>query len=345
LKERVLGKTGLKVKPLGFGGIPIQRVSEAQAIRVVRRCHELGVNYFDTARGYTVSEERIGKSLKDVRDKVIIATKSSRRTRDEVLQELENSLKNLRTGYIDVYQLHNVASNETWQQVTATGGALEALYKTLDEGKILHLGITSHNPTLLTEIVKEDIFEAVLVPYNHLATEPAEKLLPLCRKMQVGTVIMKPFGGGAFTNIKTALKYLLGDANVDVIVPGMMNVQEVEENVAVALGTYTLTAEDLQNMEKDKRELSGEYCRGCEYCQPCPQEIPISFVLRTEMQFLKRSGWSQGIENQFQRAKKLVPACTKCGECESRCPYHLAVRDLLPQKLASLERRLEKRDF
>jgi len=345
LKDSVLGRTGLKVRRLGFGGIPIQRVSEAEALRVVRRCYELGVNYYDTARGYTVSEECIGKALEDVRDKVIIATKSARRTRDEVLKELETSLKNLRTSYIDIYQLHNVASKETWQQVTAPSGAMEALYKALDEGKILHLGITSHNPTLLTGIVEEGIFEAVLVPYNHLATEPAENLLPLCRKMRVGTAIMKPFGGGAFTNIKTALKYLLGDANVDVIVPGMMNVQEVEENVAVASGSYRLTAEDLENIEKDRRELSGEYCRGCDYCQPCPQEIAISFVLRTEMQFLKRSGWSQGLENQFQRAKELVPTCLKCGECEARCPYHLPIMELLPPKLASLEKRLEERDF
>jgi len=179
LKERILGRTGLKVRPLGFGGIPIQRVTEDEAIQVIRRCYELGINYFDTARAYTVSEERIGKALEDVRDDVFIATKSGRRAKDEVLQELETSLTNLRTDWIDVYQLHNVSSKDEWEQVTSPGGALEALYQARDEGKIKHLGITSHNPTLLTEIVKENIFETILIPYNYLATLPAEELLPL----------------------------------------------------------------------------------------------------------------------------------------------------------------------
>jgi len=345
LKERILGKTGLKVRTLGFGGIPIQKVTKDEAIQVVRRCYELGINYFDTARAYTVSEERVGKALEGVRDEVFIATKSRRRTKDEVLLELEISLTNLRTDWIDVYQLHNVSSEEEWEQVTSPGGALEALYQARDEGKIKHLGITSHNPTLLTEIVKEDIFETILIPYNYLATLPGEDLLPLCHKMNVGTVIMKPFGGGAFSNIKTALKFLLGDKNVDVVVPGMKSIQEVEENVSVASTSYVLGPEELEFIEKDRVELGSEYCRACNYCQPCQQGIPISFVLRTETQFLKRIGWSPNLEKQLQEAIEVVPTCLKCGECESRCPYHLPISELLPVKLASLVKRVEKRDF
>ena len=345
MKENILGRTGLKVKMLGFGGIPIQRVTEDEAVQVVRRCYELGVNYFDTARAYTVSEERVGKALEGVRDDVFIATKSGRRTKDEVLLELETSLKNLRTDRIDVYQLHNVSTQEEWEQVTSPGGALEALYQARDEGKIEHLGITSHNPTLLIEIVKEDIFETILVPFNYLATLPAEELLPLCHEMNVGVVIMKPFGGGAFSNIKTALKFLLDNKNVDVIVPGMMSVQEVEENVSVASASYVLSPEELELIERDRAELGSEYCRGCNYCQPCPQEIPISFVLRTETQFLKRIGWSPQLEKQLKNATEVVPTCLKCGECESRCPYKLPIRELLPVKLASLAKRVEKIEF
>ena len=345
MKKRTLGRTGLKVRLLGFGGIPIQRVTEDEAIQVVRRCYELGINYFDTARAYTVSEERMGKALDDVRDDVYIATKSGRRTKDEVLQELETSLMNLRTDWIDVYQLHNVSSKEVWEQVTSPGGALEALYQARDEGKILHIGITSHNPSLLTEIVKENIFETILIPYNYLAILPAEELLPLCQKMNVGTVIMKPFGGGAFSNIKTALKFLLNSKNVDVIVPGVRSIQEVEENVSVASASYSLSPEELELIEKDRVELGSEYCRGCDYCQPCQQGIPISFVLRTETQFLKRMGWSPRLEKQLQKASEVVPTCLVCGECESRCPYHLPISELLPVKLASLTKKLEKRDF
>jgi predicted aldo/keto reductase-like oxidoreductase len=343
LRFRVLGRTGLKVYPLGFGGIPIQRVSEDEAIRVVRRCFELGVNYYDTARGYSVSEERIGKALEEVREEVILATKSGRRTKGEVLKELEISLTNLRTDWIDVYQLHGVSSKETWDQVTAPGGALEALYQAQEEGRIKHLGITSHHPSLLTKIVEEDVFETIMIPFNYLATEPAEKLLPICHKMNVGTVIMKPFGGGAFSNANTALKYVLGNENVDVVIPGMMTVAEVEENVKVSLDDLTLTKEELMSIEKDGEELGKQFCRACDYCQPCQQEIPISWVLRAESQFLKRMGWTPRFESRFEEAKEKVATCIECGECESRCPYQLPIRELLPEKIDSLARWIENR--
>jgi aryl-alcohol dehydrogenase-like predicted oxidoreductase len=209
LKETTLGRSGLKVKVLGFGGIPIQRVSEEEAISVVRRCHELGINYYDTARGYTNSEERIGKALEGIRDEVFLATKSGRRTADELLAELETSLRNLRTDWVDVYQLHGVSSREAWEQIKGSGGALEAMYQALDEGRIRHLGITSHDPAILAEIVREDIFETIMIPYNYLTPKPEEELLPLCREMDVGTIVMKPFGGGAFSNVNTALKFVI----------------------------------------------------------------------------------------------------------------------------------------
>lgn len=343
--ERILGRTGIKIKRLGFGGIPIQQISEEKAIEVVRRCYELGINYYDTARNYTVSEERIGKALGYVRDQVFFATKTHALTKDKVLEELEISLKNLRTDYIDVYQLHGVSSRENWEKITAPKGALEAFQESKEKGKIRHIGITSHHPSLMTEIVKEDIFETVMIPFNYLATEPAEKLLPLCHKMNVGTVIMKPFGGGAFSNAETALKYVLNNENVDVVIPGMMSISEVEENVAVSSASYTLTENELNLIEKDKEDLGGEFCRACNYCQPCTQEIPISYVLRAESQFLKRMGWTSRFENRFKEAKEKVATCIQCGDCELRCPYHLPISELLPQKIISLERRLETQKF
>jgi hypothetical protein len=345
LRERILGRTGLKVRVLGFGGIPIQRVSEEEAIRVVRRGYELGVNYFDTARMYTVSEERIGKALEDVRDEVILATKSARRTREGVLEDLEVSLRELRTDWIDIYQLHSVLTRGAWEQIAAPKGALEALYEARDEGKIHHLGITSHSPELLTEIVKEDIFEVVLVPYNYLTTKPTEELLSLCHGGNVGTVIMKPFGGGALSNAGAALKYILANEDVDVVIPGMMSTAEVEENVAIGAGSYALSSEDLKIVERDRGELGGQFCHGCDYCQPCPQGIPISFVLRAEMQLLRLTGWTPQHKRQFQVARVRVPTCLKCGACESKCPYQLPIRELLPAKMASLEKRAEGINF
>jgi predicted aldo/keto reductase-like oxidoreductase len=287
------------VKQLGFGGIPIQRISEAEVIHVVRHSYERGINYFDTARNYTVSEERIGKPLEDVREEVTLATKSSCRSKQGVLEELAVSLTNLRTDWIDVYQLHNVSSREAWEQVTAPQGALIALYEARDQGLIRHVGITGHDPTLLSEIVQEDIFETVMIPFNYLTSMPAEELLPLCHARRVGTVIMKPFGGGAFTHATTALKFLLGNECVDVVIPGMMSVAEVEENVTIASGSSALSPSEVARLEQDRVALGNQFCRGCDYCQPCPQQIPISLLLRWEV-FEKRRGLPSRFESSFR---------------------------------------------
>jgi len=344
MQETVLGRTGLKIKRLGFGGIPIQRVSEEEAISVVRRCYELGINYYDTARAYSVSEERIGKALEDVRDEVILATKSGRRDGKSMLEELDISLGNLRTDYVDVFQLHNVSSKDAWKKIKEPGGALEALYKAKGEGKILHLGVTSHDPAVLTEIVREDIFETIMIPHNYLTYQPEEELFPICSEMNVGTVIMKPFGGGAFSNANTALKFSLGKEYSDVVIPGVAHIHEVEENVKIASGSYVLSDMEQELIEKDRKELDREFCRACGYCQPCTKGIPISYVMRAESQFLKRMGWRPGMEEQIANAVKATYECIKCGACEDRCPYHLRIRMLLPQKAHSLRKLLEERN-
>ena len=343
VKEKILGRTGLNVKTLGFGGIPIQRVSEKETIEVVRRCYELGMNYYDTARAYTVSEERIGKALEDVRDEVILATKSGQRTAEGVEKELEISLKNLRTDYIDVYQLHNVTYQEQWDQVRGPGGAMEAMNKAKEEGKIKHISVTSHNPDLSIDLVKSGLFETLLIPFNYLTPKPAEELLPLCRRLNVGTIIMKPFGGGAFSNANTALKYVFNDPNTDLVIPGVLSLAEVEENWNVWQGDLSLTPEEHMLIERDKVELGSQFCRGCNYCQPCPQGIDISFLLRAEKQMLRRMGWSDSRAESVAKAIVKGKTCLKCGECESRCPYELPIRELLPKTMESLQRHMENR--
>jgi predicted aldo/keto reductase-like oxidoreductase len=327
----MLGRTGLKVRAVGFGGIPIQRVSEEEAVRVVRRCYKLGINYYDTARGYTVSEERIGKALEDVRKEVVLATKTHALTKEAALTDLEISLKNLKTDHIDLYQLHAVSSDEEWEKISAPGGALEALYLARDTGKADHIGITSHNIRLLDRIVRENIFETVLIQYNYLSRQPAEDFLRLCRGRDVGTIIMKPFGGGAFNNANTALKFVLSNDDVDVVIPGMAAVSEVEENVAMTSGTYTLTDEELRLIEKDKVELGDQFCRGCDYCQPCPQEVPISSILRVES-LVKRMGRISRVEKMLRDRMEESTKCVECGTCETRCPYQLPIRELLKEK-------------
>lgn len=337
MKERRLGRTGIRVNRVGFGGIPIQRVSEEDAIRVVRRAHELGVNFFDTARAYTTSEARIGEALKDVRDEVYLATKSVHRDKEGLLKDLETSLRNLQTSWIDVYQLHMISKKQGWERVTGPGGALEGLYEAKEAGKISHLGITSHNPELLMEIVREDVFETVMIPYNYLTPRPADGLLPLCSELDVGTIAMKPFGGGALRNVNAALRYVLATEDVDVVVPGMKSTAEVEENLAVGSGDLTLSPEDLSLIEEDRRELGDQFCRACDYCRPCPQGIPISFVLRAEDQFLRLTGWTARLQRQIPEVAAKVADCIRCGECEEKCPYHLPIRELLPVKMKYLQ--------
>lgn len=337
MKEKTLGRTELLVKTLGFGGIPIQRVSEEEAIAVVRRCYELGLNYYDTARNYSNSEQRIGKALEDVRENVIYATKSHQKTANGIRKELAISLKNLRTDYIDIYQLHNVTTEEQWKQVREPGGAVEAVNEAKESGKIRHISVTSHNPDLAIKLVKSNLFSTLMIPYNYLALKPQEKLLPLCNKLNVGTIIMKPFGGGAFSNANTALKFVYNNPNVDIVIPGVPVIAELEENYRVWLSDLTISDEEKELIEKDRVELGKNYCRGCGYCQPCPQEISISFILRAEKQTLRRMGWSEGRVNSLKNAFAKAKTCIKCGECESRCPYELPIMELIPESVERLK--------
>ena len=345
LRRKRLGKTDLMVTEIGFGGIPIQRISETEAINVVRRCYELGINYYDTARGYTTSEERIGKALADVRDHILIATKSPAKTAKDLRDNLATSLKNLRTDYLDLYQLHNV-TDTGWKTIQEPGGALEELIKIKEEGVTRHIGVTSHSPTFLNRIISEGSpFETIMVGYNYIALEPGKELLPTCKKMDVGTIIMKPFGGGAFTNASTALKFILADKNCDCVIPGMQSISEVEQNVAVCGGDLTLSKDELDSIDVDRAALGDEFCAACDYCQPCPAGIPISFVLRTEMSTLRRMGWTEGVIKQTKEVAPKVAACLDCGACEVRCPYQLPIRKLLPEKMDALLKRLEERSI
>lgn len=342
LEKRVLGRTRIEVSALGFGGIPIQRVSEEEAVETVRKCYEMGIGFYDTARAYTNSEERIGKALEDVRDQVVLATKTVKRTRDGLLDELEVSLRNLRTDWLDIYQLHMVSTQEGWETIKGPGGALEGMYEAREDGRIKHLGITCHKPDLLAGIIAEGVFDTAMIPYNYLSETPAQGLLPLAKKIGVGTIAMKPFGGGAISHIRTALKYALSNGDIDVVIPGMMTTFEVESNVEVASGDLTLTPEDQELIDEDMRALGTRFCRACDYCRPCPQGIPISFVLRAEDQFLKLTGWTPRLISQIPEAKAKVDTCTRCGQCEERCPYELPIRDLLPKKIGSLLSLYEK---
>ena len=256
MEYRILGKTGLKVSRMGFGGIPIQRTDAEGAKAVIRYLMDRGVNYIDTARGYTVSEEFLGYALEGIRDKFVIATKSMARTKEAMAADIEISLRNLRTDYIDLYQVHNAPPADV-EKVIAPGGALEALQEAKAAGKIGHIGITAHSLETFKMALEMDWVETIMFPYNIVETQ-GEELIRQCTEKNIGFIDMKPLAGGAIEDATLALRFLCANENVTVVIPGMAEISEAEQNVAAVENTAPLTAEELAAMDAIRKDLGPE---------------------------------------------------------------------------------------
>ena len=331
LLTRRLGKTNLQVTILGFGGIPIQPATDQDAIATVRRAYDLGVDFFDTARGYTNSEERIGKALEG--RGYIIATKSGARDAEGIYQDIETSLARLRRAQIDLYQLHGVNNDEELEKALAPGGALEGLRRARDEGKIAHMGITGHRRETLARAVENcHELSTVQVPFNLVEDESAEALFPLCAQRDVGTIAMKPVGGGNFTNAPLAIKWCLNQP-ISVAIPGFATVQEVEEGVAVARGDISLTDDERAELTRMKSELDQRTCRRCRYCEPCPNGVQIMMLMHGRT-IIRRMGPARFKDFGAARIIASAAQCKECGECLAKCPYQLPIPELIRQAAA-----------
>jgi predicted aldo/keto reductase-like oxidoreductase len=335
MKTTRLGKTNLRVSRVGFGGIPIQRLTENEAIKVVQRCLDLGITFLDTANSYTTSEERIGKALAGSavrREQVVIATKTGARDRAGAQEHLDLSLGRLQTDYIDVWQFHGVSTFEAYEQVLGPDGAMEAARAALQAGKVRHIGITSHSMEVALKAVPSGHFETLQFPFNFITNEPARELVPLAQEHDLGFIAMKPFAGGMLDDATLAIKYLLQFDNA-VPDPGIEKSAEIEEIVDIAAGAWELTPRERQEMERIRAEVGTRFCRRCEYCQPCPEGVNISLVVNLRS-FWKRfpaerfaTGWlAEGVESARH--------CAECGECEEKCPYHLPIREMIVENLA-----------
>jgi predicted aldo/keto reductase-like oxidoreductase len=338
MKSVRLGRTGLQVSRIGFGGIPIQRPTEPEAIRIVRRCYEWGVTIFDTANGYSTSEERIGKALAGQRDRVIIATKTPARDRATALEHLELSLRRLNVEVIDLWQLHNVSTFEVYEQLLGPGGALEAARQALEAGKIRHIGLSSHSLDVALKAVVSGHFETIQFPLNFVSDEAASELVPLAREHDVGFIAMKPFAGGNLRDANLAIKYLLQFENV-VPDPGVEMVEQIEEIVAIVnSGSWALTPQEWQKMVGIRTELGTRFCRQCGYCMPCPQQVNISSVMITQIMWKL---WPRELFRDpnwwFSKAVETGRNCVECGECEEKCPYQLPIRTTIVENIAFLE--------
>ena len=282
-----LGKTGLKVSKIGLGGIPIQKI-DAEGTRIlVHKLSDRGVNYIDTARGYTVSEEYLGYALEGIRDKFVIATKSMARTREAMAADIEKSLCNLKTDYIDIYQVHN-PSMEQLDQVLAKDGALEALQEAKKAGKIGHLGLTAHSVEVFERALDLDWVETIMFPYN-IVEGQGEELIAECKKRNIGFIDMKPLAGGAIENGTLALRYICSNPNVTIVIPGMAEEHEMEENIKACLDSSPLSQTELDEIRKVREQLGTNFCRRCNYCAPCSAGISIPNVFLFAG-YLSRSG-------------------------------------------------------
>lgn len=336
-----LGKTGLKIARLGFGGIPIQRVDAAITKELIHAMAEKGLNYIDTARGYTVSEEYLGEALEGIRDKFILATKSMSRTKEGMAADIEISLKNLRTDYIDVYQVHN-PNLEQLDQVLAPGGALEALMEAKSAGKIGHIGLTGHSLELFEKALEMDWVETFMFPYNIVETH-GEELIKKCTEKNIGFVVMKPLAGGAIEDATLALRFIASNPDVSVVIPGMFDLKEIDQNMAAVEDTTPLSPEELEKIKEIRQHLGNNFCRRCNYCAPCTVGIQIPNVFLMQG-YLDRYGLEDWARTRYEALPVKASACIECGACEPRCPYNLPIREMLKEAAQKFDKTVQPCD-
>lgn len=328
MNKRRLGRTNMLVSVIGFGGIPIQKTDKETAIRLVEKAKELGINFIDTARGYGLSEELIGYGInKTGRENWIIASKSPVRDYEGMKKEIEISLKKLNIDYIDLYQLHNVRTIEDYNKVMSEDGALRALKEAKENGLIKEIGITSHDLHTLEKAIETLEFSTIQFPYNPVENQ-GEKLFKRAKELDIGVIVMKPLAGGAITNSKLSLKYILENQNVTTVIPGMKEISHIEENATVGIELSNLTIDEKEIILKEANELGQEFCRRCGYCAPCPSgiDIPTQFVLNG---YFERYNLEEWAKERYNALEFKATDCKECGICEPKCPYDLPIREMM----------------
>ncbi|MDD6681769.1 MAG: aldo/keto reductase [Clostridiales bacterium] len=318
-----LGRTGLIVNKNGFGALPVQRTNMEEACRILRKAYENGINYFDTARAYTDSEEKLGRALHDVRKNIVISTKTMAATVDQFWQQLHTSLSLLQTDYIDIYQFHNPAF---CPKPGDGSGLYEAMLEAKEKGMIRFIGFTNHQLHLAEEAVLSGLYDTLQFPFSYLASEKEEKLVRLCQEKDVGFICMKALAGGLITHSHIAYAYL---AQFPVApIWGIQRESELDEFLSYQDQPPTLSPADLAFIESERRELMGDFCRGCGYCMPCPVGIEINNCARMSL-LLRRSPTKAHLSPEGQAKMKKIEDCIQCGQCKSKCPYGLDTPALL----------------
>ncbi|MCQ2316385.1 MAG: aldo/keto reductase [Bacteroidales bacterium] len=319
-----LGNTGFTVNKNGFGALPIQRISRDEAARLLRKAYDNGITYFDTARFYTDSEEKIGYAMADIREKIIIATKTGATTAEAFWKDLDTSLGLLKTDYIDLYQFHNPSF---CPKPGDGSGLYEAMLEAKRQGKVRHIGITNHRLNVAREAVESGLYETLQFPFSYLASEKDIEIVNLCKEAGMGFICMKALSGGLITDSATAYAYL---NQFDHVLPiwGVQKETELDEFISYQREAPVMTDERREKIRKDKEMLSGDFCRGCGYCLPCPAGIYIPDCARMSL-YLRRAPLSVYLGDEYKEKMAKVKDCLHCGQCKKKCPYGLDTPTLL----------------
>jgi len=336
MQKTIFGKTGLSVSRTGFGCIPIQRIGYDESTALLRHAYENGVTLYDTANGYTTSEDRIGVALSHVRDKITVCTKSGAQTPDKLTEHIENSLKMMRTDYIDVFQFHNPSFVP---RPEGKDGLYACALKAKEQGKIRHIGITAHSKDNAKEAVLSGLYDTLQYPLSYLSTDEELALIALCKEHNVGVLAMKSLCGGLISNAKAAFAFLRQYENV-IPIWGIQKMSELDEFLLYEKEPPVLDSSLLSAIETDKKELSGSFCRCCGYCLPCPAGIPINNAARITF-LAKRAVKEYWLSDEWQKNMRLIDNCSNCGHCKQNCPYGLNVPALLKAQQAEFFKLVE----
>lgn len=333
MEQVTLGRTGITVNKNGFGALPIQRICTEDAVKLARKAYDAGITFFDTARFYTDSEEKLGEAFYGMREKVYIATKTAASSAEEFWEQLTTSLCNLRTDYIDLYQFHNPSFCPKPGDGT---GLYEAMLEAKQQGKIRHIGITNHRLAVAEEAIASGLYETLQFPFCYLATERDIALVEKCREANMGFIAMKSLSGGLITNSEAAYAF---EAQYDNVLPiwGIQRESELDEFISYIDCPPVMTEEIRTLIEQDREMLSGEFCRGCGYCMPCPAGIEINNCARMSL-LLRRSPSELQLTAQVQEKMKKIENCLHCDQCKSKCPYGLDTPALLQKNYEDYKR-------
>ena len=319
-----IGTTGLSAEQMGFGALPIQRITKQEAVYLLHKALDGGIRYFDSARGYTDSEEKLGAAFAGRRSDIILATKTMARTTDEFWEQLHTSLRLLQTDYIDIYQFHNPAF---CPRPGDGSGLYDAMLTAREQGKIRFISITNHRADIAQEAVGSGLYATLQFPLSYLSAERDLALVSACREKGMGFIAMKALSGGLITNSAAAAAWI---AQFDNVLPiwGVQRERELDEFLSYIPTPPVLTDALRAVIEADRRELQGEFCRGCGYCMPCPQGIEINTCARASL-LMRRAPSSMILSEQGQKTMERVNDCIECGQCAAKCPYGLDTPALL----------------